>query len=187
MPFIQNKLVDQFIDHESSSFLRWKIVWALHVRMSHELFTFDMNTSSEQLYRLPFFHGWISEPHWISFVLINYVRKWTSQLWEMEEFHVWSMTGHSLVHYWGDGYNTFLENRSDVCNFEVGRFTFPSAKNLKFDMSLLLFWFTFWLMDKVTKLSTWIFHLFPKLSKRKIMWSGFSKSLNSPNWMLQQQ
>ena len=125
---------------------------ALHIGMSLELFTFDMNASNGQLHWLPFFHRWILEPHWISFVLINCAREWTPQFWEMEEFHVWSMTGHWLVNYWGDGYNTFLENRSDVCNFrKLVDLHFRQRTNLRFETKLLLFWSTFWLMDKVTK------------------------------------
>ena len=137
--------------------------------MSHELFTFDMNTSNDQLYRLPFLHRWISEPHWISFVLnIIMLGEWTSQFWEMEEFHVWSMAGHLLGHYWNNGYNTFLEIHSDVCNFaKLVDLHFRQRMKLKFDTNLLLFWFTFWLMDKVTKFSPGLFHLFPKLSKQR--------------------
>ena len=152
------------------------------------IIAFDMNTSNDQLYRLPFLHRWISEPHWISFVLINYVREWTSRFWEIEEFHVWSMAGHLLGHYWNNGYNTFLENHWDVCNFaKLVDLHFRQRMNLKFDTNLLLFWSTFWLMDKVTKFSTGHFPFVSKIIEAKIMWSGVSKNLIVANWMLQQQ
>ena len=78
----------------------------------------------------------------------------------MEEFHVWSMADYLLGHYWNNGYNTFLENRSDVCNFvKLVELHFRQRMNFKLVTSLLLFW----LMDKVTKLSyAWLMvgHLF---------------------------
>ena len=95
------------------------------------------------------------------------------------------MAGHLLGHYWNTGYNTFLENRSDVCNFaKLVDLHFRQRMNLKFDTNLLLFWSTFWLMDKVTKFSSGIFHLFPKLSKRRSCDREFQIVAN---WMLQQQ
>ena len=78
------------------------------------------------------------------------------------------MTGHLLEHYRNNDYNTFLENRSDVCNFTIRvDLHFRQRMNLKFDTILLLFWFTFWLMDKVAKFSKRLFYLVSKLSKRK--------------------
>ena len=60
------------------------------------------------------------------------------------------MAGHLLGHYWNDGYNTFLENHWDVCNFaKLVDLHFRQRMKLKFETNLLLFW----LMDKVTKFS----------------------------------
>ena len=106
-------------------------------------------------------------------VSINYVRKWTSQLWKAEEFHVWSMAGHMLRHYWNNDYNTFLEIHWDVCNFaKLVDLHFRQRMNLEFVTSLLLFWSTFWPMDKVTKFSPWPFLLVSKVTEAEIMWSG---------------
>ena len=78
------------------------------------------------------------------------------------------MAGHLLGHYWNNGYNTFLEIHLDVCNFaKLVDLHFRQRMNLKFDTNLLLFWFTFWLMDKVTKFSTGHFPFVSKIIEAK--------------------
>ena len=80
------------------------------------------------------------------------------------------MAGHLLEHYLNNGYNTFLENRSDVCNFaKLVDFHFRQRMKHKFDMSLLLFWSTFWPTDKVTNFSTRIFPFVFEIIEAKIM------------------
>ena len=54
------------------------------------------------------------------------------------------MTGHLLGHYRNNGYNTFLENRTDVCDFaKLADLHFHQRMKFEFDTNLLLFWFTF--------------------------------------------
>ena len=52
---------------------------------------------------------------------------------------------------------------------ETCRFHFRQRMKHKFDMSLLLFWSTSWLIDKVTKLSPGPFLLVSKVTEEKIM------------------
>ena len=96
------------------------------------------------------------------------------------------MAGHLLGHYWNNGYNTFLENHSDVCNFaKLVDLHFRQRMKLKFDMNLLLFWSTFWLMDKVTKLSPRTFSIcFQNYRSERSCDREFQIVTN---WMLQQQ
>ena len=58
-------------------------------------------------------------------------------------------------HHLNAGYNTFLEIYLDVCSLaKLVDLHFRQRMKLKFNVSSLLFWSTFWLMDKVTKFST---------------------------------
>ena len=168
MPFIQNKLVDQFIDHESSSFLGWKIVWVLHVRMSHELFTFDMNTSSDQLYRLPFLHRWISEPHWISFVLINYAEnellnfgKWKNFMFDQWLAICWDIIEIPATVHFSKITQMFATLRNWSICISVNEWNLNSIRICCY-FGLHFGWWT-----KLLNLAQEFFHLFPKLSKRR--------------------
>ena len=79
-----------------------------------------------------------------------------------------SILGKRKISWLINGYNTFLKNNSDVCNFaKLVDLHFRQRMKLKFDMSLLLFWFTSWLMDKVTKFSPRPFYSFPRLPRRR--------------------
>ena len=119
------------------------------------------------------FYRWI----YSSLIVDNQFSLKDIRIWEREEFYVWSMTGHLLEHYRNNGYNTFLEFHLDVCNFaKLADLHFHQRMYLKFDTNLLLFWFTFWLMDKVTKLSSVHFPFVSKIIEAKITWSGVSNS-----------
>ena len=107
---------------------------------------------------------------------LNYVRKWTPQFWKREEFHIWSTAGYLLEHCWNNGYSTFLENNSDVCNFaKLSIYISVNEWSLNSIRTCCYFGlhFSWW---KVTNLSPGTFSFVSKIIEAKIMWSGVSNS-----------
>ena len=133
----------------------------LHVRMFrnvhiwHEYFKWPIISASFSLHR-------------ISFVLINYAENELLNFgkWKNFMFDQWLAICWDIIEI--IGYNTFLKNHSDVCNFaKLVDLHFRQRMKLKFDTNLLLFWSTFWLMDKVTKLSPGNFPFVSKIIEAK--------------------
>ena len=156
-PYTWSLIVIIYWTIDCLSLTRKNISWILQINNYIGLLIFSICEYQNLIGSLSFFEKYL-----------NYVKKWTSQFWEMEEFHAWSMADHLLRHYWNGCYNTFLEIHLDVCNF-AKRVDFISVNERTLNSIRICYYFGlhfgWWTM--LLNLAHRIFYSFPRLSKRK--------------------
>ena len=128
-----------------------------------------MNTSNDQLYRLPsFLHMWISEPHWISFVLINYVEnealnfgEWKNSMLDQRVAILWDIIEIMATIHFSKIIEIFATLWNVSIYISINEWTLNSIGACCY-FGLHVGWWT-----KLLILVHGLFYSFPRLPKRK--------------------